>query len=310
MPRPYSQNPEPGSPTDEDASPSPRAEKGSPDGGLGSGGEHSWRLLASPSAAMGRQLALSEALLAGLAATGAPAIRWYVPRHPALVLGNGQSPATVDLAACRERGLHVYRRTSGGTAVLVDGDTLSMEIALPAGHPLALSDVVRGYQWIGELWADALRTLGICDARAIPTAEVRATPPIAKDDPLRLACYGTLSPWEPVAGRRKLVGLCQVRRRPGALYQVGVLLRWRPEHLVELLALSPDTREALLPRLRTAAAGLDELAGRPISIQEVTEAVNAALVERLGIRLEPSDWTPTERADADRLQHERFHPIV
>ncbi|HEX6799921.1 MAG TPA: hypothetical protein VF116_19575 [Ktedonobacterales bacterium] len=269
-----------------------------------------WRLLSSSGAPMDHQLALSEALLAGLSETPAPAVRWYVARHPALVLGNGQPPAAADLAACRVHGIHVYRRTSGGTAVLVDADALSMEVALPAGHPLAISDVVKGYRWIGEVWARALRTLGIAEARALPTEEVRALPPLAKDDPLRLACYGTLSPWEPVVSARKIVGLSQVRRRPGVLYQVGVYLRWRPERLVELLALPEETRVALAQRLSDAAAGLDELAGRAIGGDEVEAAVNAALAESLGITLEPSEWTPGERDAAERIQHERFRPVV
>ncbi len=259
---------------------------------------------------MDRQLALSEALLANLGETPAPAVRWYVARHPALVLGNGQSPAAADVAACRTRGIHVYRRASGGTAVLVDGDALSMEVALPAGHPLAISDVVKGYRWIGEVWARALRALGIAEARALPTEEVRALPPLAKDDPLRMACYGTLSPWEPVIGTRKIVGLSQVRRRPGVLYQVGVHLRWRPERLVELLALPQETRDALAPRLRDVAAGLDELARPAISGDEVEAAVNAALADSLGITLEPAEWTLGEREAAERIQHERFRPVV
>ncbi|MFI5275149.1 MAG: biotin/lipoate A/B protein ligase family protein, partial [Ktedonobacterales bacterium] len=257
-----------------------------------------------------RQLALSEALLAGLAEHAVPAVRWYIARHPALVLGNGQSPAAVNLAACHARGIHVYRRTSGGTAVLVDGDVLSMEVALPTGHPLAITDIVRGYQWIGEIWATALHALGIRDARALPTNEVRALSPLAKDDPLRLACYGTLSPWEPVVGRRKIVGLSQVRRRAGVLYQMGVHLRWQPSHLVELLALPAETRDALGPRLASTTAGLDELAGRSVSAEEVTAAVNATLAESLGIRLELAEWAATERAAAVRIQHERFRALV
>lgn len=259
---------------------------------------------------MDHQLALSEALLSGLSETPTPAVRWYVARHPALVLGNGQPPAAADLAACRARGIHVYRRTSGGTAVLVDGDALSMEVALPAGHPLAITDVVKGYRWIGDVWARALHDLGIVEARALPTEAVRALPPLAKDDPLRLACYGTLSPWEPVVGARKVVGLSQVRRRPGVLYQVGVYLRWRPERLVELLALPQETRARLAPRLRAAAAGLDELAGRAIGGAEVEAAINAALAQSLGITLEPTEWTPAEREAAERIQHERFRPVV
>ncbi|WIG60322.1 MAG: hypothetical protein OJF49_003070 [Ktedonobacterales bacterium] len=268
-----------------------------------------WRLLTSTRASMGRQLALSEALLACLPEIEIPVVRWYVTHQPTLVLGNGQKPEVADLAACRARGIPVFRRTSGGTAVLVDGEALSMEVALPAGHPLASSDVVRGYQWIGDVWAKALRALGIAEARAMPTDEVRALPAIAKDDPIRLACYGTLSPWETVMGRRKVVGLSQVRRRAGTLYQVGVYLRWQPERLVELLTLAEADRAALVPRLRAATAGLDELAGRAIAAREVIAAVNGALAETLDVTLTPAAWSAQERATAARIQRERFAPL-
>src|SRR5258708_4858701 len=180
-----------------------------------------WRRLPAEDEPMGRQLAYSEALLAGLAAHPVPALRWYYTSRPALVLGNGQPPAVADLAASQANGVTAYPRTSGGAAVLVDADALSMEVALPAGHPLATFDVVRGYQWIGALWAEALRSLGIAEARAIPTDEVRARDPLPKDDLLRLACYGTLSPWGGGVGRRKVVGFGPGRPRPGARDQGG-----------------------------------------------------------------------------------------
>lgn len=269
-----------------------------------------WRLLTSDDEPMGRQLALSEALLAGLTEQPTPALRWYVTSHVALVLGNGQKPAVADLAACRTREVTAYRRTSGGTAVLVDAAALSMEVALPAGHPLATFDVVRGYHWIGEVWAEALRSLGIAEARALPTEDVRAIPPLPQDDLLRMACYGTLSPWEVVVGRRKVVGLCQVRRRPGSLYQVGVHLRWQPERLAALLALPAHDQHTLANRLHEAAAGLDELAGQPISGDEVIGAVESALARIYGVRLAPSSWREDERDAADRIERERFQPLA
>ena len=269
-----------------------------------------WRRLPDKDEPMGRQLAYSEALLAGLAAHPVPALRWYYTSRPALVLGNGQLPAVADLAASRANGVTAYRRTSGGAAVLVDADALSMEVALPAGHPLATFDVVRGYQWIGALWAEALRSLGIAEARAIPTDEVRALGRLPKDDLLRLACYGTLSPWEVVVGRRKVVGLCQVRRRPGALYQVGVNLHWQPQRLTRLLALSPAQQELLAGRLRDVTAGLDELAGRTIDGDEVIAAVETALAARLRVRLAPARWRADERAAAERIEGERFAALA
>src|SRR5512146_1117243 len=202
--------------TDLTPNPSPTGEGSRRSSPRASRGSDSWRVLPFSDAPMGRQLALSEALLAGLAQSQRPALRWYVPRAEALVIGNGQKPRIADFDACAERDIAIYRRTSGGTAVFVNGDLLSLDVALPTSHPLATSDVVDAYRWMGELWQEALVSLGAAKARALPVEEARSQPSLAQNDPLRLACYGTLSPWEVVVGRRKLVGLCQVRRRPGA----------------------------------------------------------------------------------------------
>lgn len=58
-----------------------------------------WRLLPFSAAPMGRQLALSEGMLAALDEANAPALRWYLPREQALVLGNGQPPTVADTEA-------------------------------------------------------------------------------------------------------------------------------------------------------------------------------------------------------------------
>jgi lipoate-protein ligase A len=268
-----------------------------------------WRRLPFSDAPTGQQLALGEALLEGCAASGTPTLRWYTPAELALVLGNGQKPRIADLAACRAARARVYRRTSGGTAVLVNAELLSLDVALPAGHALWTSDIVNAYRWVGDWWEEALHTLGAAKARAIPTEEVRAIPSLAQDDPLRLACYGTLSPWEVVVGRRKLVGLCQVRRRPGALYQIGVYRRFDPKALGPLLDLNNSNRKTLATRLHNAALGLDQATGREVSHDEVMRAVEEALVHRHDARLEESEYTERELASANRLQRERFQPI-
>jgi lipoate-protein ligase A len=254
------------------------------------------------------QLAHTEALLAGLSAGAPPSLRWYLPDATAVVLGRSQRPALLDHAALRTAGLHAYARTSGGGAVLINRHALSLDIALPAGHPLLLRDVTLSYRWVGEVWAAALAALGIA-ARALPTGEARALTPPAPDDPLRLACYGTLSPWEVVVGARKVVGLSQVRRRAGALLPMGVHLRWQPRALAALLALPARARRRLTSDLRARAAGLDELAGRAVTAREVSAAFEAALVARLGIRLAPGAWLAEEAAAARELLASEFHAL-
>src|SRR6185437_1893221 len=246
------------------------------------------RVLPFSDAPMGRQLALSEAMLAGLMESHQPALRWYVPKAEALVIGNGQKPRIANFETTAERDIGIYLRTSGGTAVYVNADLLSLDVALPVTHPLATSDVVDAYRWMGEIWQRALGALGAAKARALPVEEARKQLRLAPDDPLRLACYGTLSPWEVVVGKRKLVGLCQVRRRPGALYQVGVYLHFTPRALGELLDLGNNQRKTLATRLHNATVGLDDAAGHPITADEMIRAVETALTDRFGATLQPS----------------------
>ncbi|MGZ3602528.1 MAG: hypothetical protein ACXWQ5_23550, partial [Ktedonobacterales bacterium] len=165
------------------------------------------------------------------------------------------------------------------------------------------------YQWVGEVWEEALHALGMVKVRALPTEEVRAIPPLPKDDVLRLACYGTLSPWEVAAGKRKVVGLCQVRRRPGALYQIGVYLHVDHKALPEVLELGNNQRKTLSTKLHNAVAGLDQVAGRTVTREEVIAAVEEALRSRLGAQLAPSEWTEQELAAAERIERERFQPV-
>jgi lipoate-protein ligase A len=262
---------------------------------------------------MGRQLALSEAMLASLLETSQAALRWYIPTERALVLGNGQPVSVAHTAALAAQQTMLYKRSSGGAAVLVDSTLLSLDIALPHDHPLATGDVIRAYQWVGALWVAAIRALGGAEVRAIPTEETRAIAPLAKDDPLRLACYGTLSPWEVVCGSgapRKLVGLCQVRRRAGTLYQTGVYLHFDAAALASLLALTSATRGALATRLSAAAIGLDHATQQTYTAPRVMMACERALRNDFHAELVHTAWLPSELAAAADLETQRFARLV
>jgi lipoate-protein ligase A len=177
----------------------------------------------------------------------------------------------------------VLRRASGGGPVLWDAGLLSLDVALPRGHRLAPDDVVAAYEWLGRAAADGLRRLGI-PAEVVGIAEARAAPPHRL---AARACFGALSPFEVVAGGRKVVGLAQVRRRSGALLQAGFALRLDAGRLAALLDLGSE-REAFATALRDRAAGLDEVGPAPAA-PAVIAAVEAALAERQAIVLgEPS----------------------
>jgi len=159
-------------------------------------------------------------------------------------------------------------------------------VMLPAGHPLALPDLVESYRWLGETWAEALLALGI-ETRVVLPSEAHAQRALLKqaeteayESLMRRACFGSLSPYEVVAGKRKVVGLDMIRRRAGTLLQAGVLLHWESDTLARLLGHTPEERVILREGLFERAIGLDILAGRAVSAEELIAAFEGVLLSR------------------------------
>ncbi|NJN67525.1 MAG: ligase [Chloroflexaceae bacterium] len=276
-----------------------------------------WRSLPyDEEASVALLLAGGDALLAGLAATGQPALRWYRTPTTAVVLGRGQNLQEVDRAACHAVGIAIHRRSSGGTAVLLEPDLLMLDVALPASHPLHLPDVTESYRWLGEVWAAALQRLGL-PAAPIAPSEAR-TDARNLDRLTRRVCFGGYSPYEVMRCGRKTVGLSQVRRREGALLQAGLSLHQPSYRLVSLLALNPDERVVLANRLLERTTGLNDAPPprRPpanpqpphLTADQVMTAFAAALRARVSALLVAASWNSEEQAA--RLQAvSRYAPL-
>jgi lipoate-protein ligase A len=149
----------------------------------------------------------------------APAWRLWRYDRPAVVLGCSQRRLLA--SAQDETALDMLVRGSGGGAVLVGPWMLGLSVVLPSTHRLVRGGAVESYRWLGEGLAEVLRAGGI-DAQALAPAAARRSD---ADGPVPdWACFAGLSPWEVVVGRRKIVGLAQVRRRHGVLLVAGLLL--------------------------------------------------------------------------------------
>ena len=240
----------------------------------------SWRIYPLSIADQQHHIDQSETLLASITPADHAALYWSQASSAGLVLGFSQKSSVLNAEALATHPLPIYHRKAGGTAVLVGPHLLSLDVVLPAGHPLILADIVESYRWFGEAWVAALRELGI-ETRSVPVTEAHEQRALLKrpesaqrEAILRRACYGSLSPYEVVAGQgqRKVVGLDMVRRRAGSLLQAGVLLRRETEALAQLLGHTPEEQGILREGLRERAIGLDSLAGRDVSAQEVIAA--------------------------------------
>ena len=270
------------------------------------GAGEQWRRLVEWDETAAQLLAGVDALLAGLPTSDRPAIRWSTLNHPALLLGSSQRPSEADFEACRAAGVTVHKRRSGGGAVFADEGLLWLDVALPAGHPLLLNDITASYRWFGEVWARALRTLGISAAVVSPPD---ARPLNAALDPrVQCACYGGVSSYEVLVGDSKIVGLSQVRRRPGGVLQSGLYRHWQPARIADLLSGATEERRERAHLLASRAAGLNDRLGPAVTFEHVIQGWEMAAGEMLRVDLVPDVWSDEERTAANEAR-ERYAPV-
>jgi lipoate-protein ligase A len=260
-------------------------------------------------------LALADALLQS-AAERPPLLYWQIAEPAAVVIGISQKLSDLDVAACQRAGLAIYRRSAGGTAVFVGADMLSLDVILPPGHSLAGHDIVEAYRWFGDLWAETLQALGLA-ARTIPPAEAHAPRTRhyleqagRQEALLRQSCYGAVSPYEVSVNGQKVLGLDQVRRRVGFLFQGGLLLRWDAEKVASLLAAEPEERPALAAGLQTRTAGLDVLLGRVVTPEEIISHFEARLQQRYRVAWQEFTISPELDTQTRGYEQEHYAPLL
>lgn len=225
-----------------------------------------WTVVPLQTGSPARLLADGVALFDDLRPDDAPVLRWYRSTEPAIVLGRGQRGLML------QAGVHpITTRHSGGGAVWMAPDMLSLDVLVPAGHQWFTDQLGEVFTLVGQRWAEALRALGVGDLVVHDgpgTARRRGSP---RERLLAAICYATRGRGEVLWRGRKLVGLAQRRRRHAAMVQCGLLRRWEPQHLLSRLGIDPDDREIL-----HAAAGLTEVLPTPPDDERIMRAVEAA----------------------------------
>lgn len=254
---------------------------------------NNWRILPLTVADQQQHIEQSERLLAEMNPDSPATLYWSMAEREGVVLGFSQKPEVLNQEKVRASQIPIYHRRAGGTAVLVGPHLLSLDVILPANHTLVLADVVESYRWFGEAWVAALLRLGV-STRIVPPDEAHALRLMLKEPAthereaiLRRACYGSSSSYEVVADGRKVVGLDMIRRRAGSLLQAGVLLHWETETLARLLGHILEEQAILREGLPERAVGMDTLAGRVVTAEEVITAFEEVMYERYGLPLQP-----------------------
>lgn len=183
------------------------------------------------------------------------------PVDAAIVLGSRQSPDLLDQDACREAGLSVVRRRSGGGAVLLRPDAaVWIDVVLP--HGVAPDDVRASMVWIGERWGEALADL-VVGKLSVHDGGMVTTP---WSD---LVCFAGIGPGEILVGGRKFLGLSQRRNRHGIRIQGTMYRRPVTAEIPNLLLTALPDAELIEPHSEPEISG-ETLAARLAALLDAT----------------------------------------
>jgi len=229
----------------------------------------SWRLIPSEPALGSANMALDAALLQGAGRSGSPpTLRFMQWEPPALSLGRFQSLEQVDLEACRQEGIDVVRRPTGGEAVL-HKDEFTYTVVLPVDMDKPDS-VIGAYEMICRAIIIAFAGLGL-DIRLMRREGDEAS---TTDG----SCFARPGTSDLVHGRAKICGSAQARKGGGLLQHGSILLRDNASLLYRLLRLDGEARAGAEKKFRAGCLCLEDVGLAP-SREELQDAFAAGFGE-------------------------------
>ncbi|MDT8318972.1 MAG: lipoate--protein ligase family protein [Xanthomonadales bacterium] len=225
-------------------------------------------------------IALGQAIVEAHHAGEAPDTLRFLRFPPTALIGRHQALAEeVNLDYCRENGIGLARRITGGGAIFLDSGQLGWELALHRDTLAvgALADVARE---LCEAVADGISRLGV-DARYRPRNDIE------------------------VDGR-KISGTGGFFDGGTLFYQGTVLVDMDAQEMASALR---------VPQAKLARRELDSAARRVVTLREllgertpslpaIQQSLLAALSERLGFIMRPGELSDAERLRADEIFRE------
>jgi lipoate-protein ligase A len=253
----------------------------------------SWRLLVMGADTAAANMAIDESLLRHARTVGVPTLRLYGWKAAAFSYGYFTDVTDeFDIAACRESGVELVRRPTGG-GIVVHRFSLTYTVVVPPDDTAVPSDALDSYRFLNGGVARALKRVGF-PAELAPACD-------CADEAVRDWCFARTMRHDVVMNGSKLAGAAQRRNRFGLLHQGYLTLR---------LPDADTLRFARKDAVRLAAAKGASVPGMPgssLSEVEMRNGLVDGFAEALSVRFEPASLSGGEVADAERLRATLYH---
>jgi lipoyl(octanoyl) transferase len=251
-----------------------------------------WRLLDTGAQPASFNMAIDEALLR-LHELGEsqPTLRFYSWSPPAVSLGYFQKHHAIDVAACRQLGIDVVRRLTGGRAVLHAND-LTYSVVADSGQGIP-SSFEAAYRLLCHGLLEGFRLLGFEGELGSEETEC----------PRSDICFVQATVADIVYQGRKFVGSAQTWQGASLLQHGSIVLE--PQEETWAAIAKTDSRESLRAQLKSRITSLREILGRGINLIELKRAIMMGMADELHVEFETGELSPQEWALAIEIASQK-----
>lgn len=220
-----------------------------------------------------------------------PVLRFYGWNPWCLSLGIHQNEKEVNADACRDMGIDIVRRPTGGRAVL-HSEELTYSVIVPPEY-MSLQEI---YEFIHIVFSSALQKLGVPAVLEENQPDLRE---FYKKKHSSL-CFASAARTEVKIGRKKLIGSAQHLFRNSILQHGSILIGSYHRNIVHLFSYSEKEKETFLKILERSTAELHQYLpeAEPLMLQEkFLEEFNLRDIHFVPLKLSPEDLVHMEELE-------------
>lgn|SRR3989338_786936 len=228
-----------------------------------------------------QNMALDEAVMKNCVAYGKPTLRFYRWKPSAVSIGYFQSlEQEVDTAKCRELGVDVVRRSTGGGAVFHDAE-LTYSFVCPVDAALTPKNILDSYRHICGGLIHGFRELGLM-AAFVPLNDL-------------------------VVNGKKVSGNAQTRREKTLLQHGTILIDVDVDKMFSLLKVPNEKiRDKLISDVKQRVTSINREAGKAYAYDEVAQAMKKGFERHFKATLVDEPFTAEERKLAGQIAAQKY----
>jgi len=271
-----------------------------------------WRLIKDSYHSGFVNMAIDEAIMmAHREGLVPPTIRFYQWSPPAVSLGYFQDlQKEIDVDVCKNMGIDIVRRPTGGKAVLHDKE-LTYSFIIKENHPLVNDSILETYKKISGGMIRGLSYLGIT-AELVPlrkklksASSGNETKPKIPHSDIKSICFSVPSQYEVQVEGKKIVGSAQVRKKEIVLQHGSLLIELEKDKLFSVFNFpSSQIRERLKTRFN--ATSLEEILKKKINFSELSEILPQGFEKEFGVKLTEGKLTEQEEKISKDLLENKY----